>query len=64
MSSSLLYCLGRVRRVKAKPHAVAARALTRRLPLEDGRHQGGRGRTRTRSPAWAGPRFAGPLAAI
>jgi len=24
MSSSLLYCLGRVRRVKAKPHAVAA----------------------------------------
>jgi len=62
MSSSLLYCLGRVRRVKAKPHAVAARALTRRLPLEDGRRQGGRGRTRTRSPAWAGPRFAGPLA--
>src|SRR6185369_9795563 len=34
MSSSLLYCLGRVRRVKAKPHAVAARALTRRLRLE------------------------------
>lgn len=34
MSSSLLYCLGRVRRFKAKPHAVAARALTRRLRLE------------------------------
>ena len=29
-SSSLLDCLGRVRRVKAKPHAVASRALTRR----------------------------------
>jgi hypothetical protein len=29
-SSSLLDCLGRVRRVKAKPHTVAARALTRR----------------------------------
>ena len=29
-SSSLLHCLGRVRRVKAKPHAVASRALTRR----------------------------------
>jgi hypothetical protein len=34
MSSSLLYCLGRVRRVKAKSQAVAARALTRRLLLE------------------------------
>ena len=33
-SSSLLYRLGRVRRVKAKPHAVAAQALTRRLRLE------------------------------
>jgi hypothetical protein len=29
-SSSLLDCPGRVRRVKAKPHAVASRALTRR----------------------------------
>src|SRR6476620_913580 len=34
MSSSLLYCLGRVRRVKAKPQAVAARALTLRLRLK------------------------------
>ncbi len=29
-SSSLPDCLGRVRRVKAKPHAVASRALTQR----------------------------------
>ena len=35
-SSSLLDCLGRVRRVKAKPHAVASRALTRR-PRPEGR---------------------------
>ena len=33
-SSSLLDCLGRIRRVKAKPHAVASRALTRRPPPE------------------------------
>jgi hypothetical protein len=35
-SSSLLNCLGRVRRVKAKPHAVASRALTQR-PRPEGR---------------------------
>jgi hypothetical protein len=35
-SSSLLDCLGRGRRVKAKPHAVASRALTRR-PRPEGR---------------------------
>ena len=35
-SSSLLDCLGRVRRVKAKPHAVASRALTRRPRSEGG----------------------------
>jgi hypothetical protein len=35
-SSSLLDCLGRVRRVKAKPHAVASRALTRQ-PRPEGR---------------------------
>jgi hypothetical protein len=35
-SSSLLDCLGRIRRVKAKPHAVASRALTRR-PRPEGR---------------------------
>jgi len=35
-SFSLLDCLGRVRRVKAKPHAVASRALTRR-PRPEGR---------------------------
>ncbi len=35
-SSSLLDCLGWVRRVKAVPHAVAARALTRR-PRPEGR---------------------------
>ena len=35
-SSSLLDCLGRVRRVKAKPHAVASRALTQR-PRPEGR---------------------------
>jgi hypothetical protein len=35
-STSLLDCLGRVRRVKAKPHAVASRALTRR-PRPEGR---------------------------
>jgi len=29
-SSSLLDCLGRARRIKAKPHAVASRALTQR----------------------------------
>ena len=46
--SSLLDCLGRVRRVKAKPHAVASRALTRR-PHTEGRQlsrrtRGGPGR--------------------
>ena len=35
-SSSLHDCLGRVRRVKAKPHAVASRALTRQ-PRPEGR---------------------------
>jgi hypothetical protein len=35
-SSSLLDCLGRVRCVKAKPHAVASRALTQR-PRPEGR---------------------------
>jgi hypothetical protein len=35
-SPSPLDCLGRVRRVKAKPHAVASRALTRR-PRPEGR---------------------------
>jgi hypothetical protein len=34
--SSLLDCLGRVRRVKAKPHPVAPRALTQR-PRPEGR---------------------------
>ena len=52
-SSSLLYRLGRVRRVKAKPHAVAARALTRRLRLEGWQPSRRTGRSRTRSPAWA-----------
>jgi hypothetical protein len=33
-SSSLLDCLGRSHRVKAKPHAVASRALTHRLRPE------------------------------
>jgi len=64
MSSSLLYCLGRVRRVKAKPQAVAARALTRRLRLEGWEPSRRTGRTRTRPPAWAGPRFAGPLTSV
>src|SRR5882672_6771112 len=36
LSSSLLDCLGRVGRVKAKPHAVASRALTQR-PGREGR---------------------------
>ena len=35
-STSLLDCLGRGRRIKAKPHAVASRALTRR-PRPKGR---------------------------
>ena len=43
-SSSLLDCLGRVRRVKAKPHAVASRALTQRPRPDNGSYRGGRWR--------------------
>ena len=61
-SSSLPDCLGRVRRVKAKPHAVASRALTQR-PRPEGRQLSRRtGEDQARPSAQAGPRFAGPLA--
>jgi hypothetical protein len=43
-ASSLLDCLGRVRRVQAKPHAVASRALTRQPRPKDGSYRGGQGR--------------------
>jgi hypothetical protein len=42
-SSSLLDCLGRVRRVKAKPHAVASRALNGGHGPRDGSYRGVRG---------------------
>jgi len=61
-SFSLLDCLGRVRRVKAKLHAVASRALTRQHGPRDGSYRGGRGKTRARLSAQAAPWFAVPLA--
>jgi hypothetical protein len=61
-SSSLLDCPGQDSRVKAKPHAVASRALTRQPRPEDGSNRGGRRRTSTRPSAQAGPRSAVPLA--
>ena len=67
-SSSLLDCLGRVRRVKAKPHAVASRALTRR-PRPEGRQlsrRTGEDQGTAISPDWTAVRRAisGPLTPV
>ena len=68
LSSSLPDCLGRVRRVKAKPHAVASRALTRRTRPEGWQLSRRTGKSRARPSTRAGPRFAraigGPLTAV
>ena len=67
-SSSLLDCLGRVRRVKAKPHAVASRALTRR-PRPEGwqlSRRTGEDRGAAISAGWTAARRAisGPLTPV